>query len=48
MTDRPTYTAGIRDCDVCHKRTATHVHYAGGIFYCSDCAAEHKLAVRIR
>ena len=20
----PTYTDGIRDCDVCHKRTVTH------------------------
>lgn len=24
MPDRPTYTGGIRDCDVCHKATAVY------------------------
>ena len=52
MTDRPTYTADIRDCDVCHKRGATHYAYGRGtptlVCYCDNCAAKHKTAVRIR
>lgn len=48
MTDRSTYTDGIRDCDVCHKRSATHVALEAGrapTYYCDACVLAYNAVI---